>query len=353
VADPARQSAGRWLAPLEPLYAGAVALRGSLFDAGWLAVRRAAVPVVSVGNITAGGSGKSPMTAWIAERLARAGRRPAVISRGYGGSHRGPATVVSSGDGPVVDAGIGGDEPVMLASRLPGVPVIVARRRIDGAQVAVERFGARCLVLDDGFQHRALARDLDLVMVDAMEPFGSGRLLPAGALREPLSALRRATALIAHAPDGVAEPAGATAIREAAARYCPGAPVLRSWLRATAVIDPTSGTGAPIDAMEGMKMVCMAAIAHPGRFFDTARRCGTNVVGEFPFADHHPFTGADLDRIARTAREAAAGILTTEKDLARLGPEGARRLPGLRALRMEMVVREEDVLDRLLLGATT
>ncbi len=329
-----------------------MALRGSLFDAGWLPVRRAAVPVVSVGNITAGGSGKSPMTAWIAARLARAGKRPVVISRGYGGSHRGAATVVSSGDGPVVDASIAGDEPVMLASSLPGVPVIVARRRIDGAGMAVGRFGARCLVLDDGFQHRALARDVDLVMVDAVEPFGSGRLLPAGALREPLSALRRATALIAHAPDAAAEAAGARAIRDAAARYCPDAPVLRSWLRPIALVDPASGTGSPVEAMEGMKVVCMAAIAHPGRFFDTARRCGAVVVRELPFADHHRFTGPDLDRIAGAAREARAAILTTEKDLARLGAEGVHRLPGLRAIRMEMVVLEEDALERLILEAT-
>ncbi|HKY32708.1 MAG TPA: tetraacyldisaccharide 4'-kinase, partial [Candidatus Polarisedimenticolia bacterium] len=176
-ADAGRAAA--WLSPLWPLYAAAVAARGALYDAGWLRAARAAAPVISIGNLTAGGSGKSPMAAWAASAMARRGLRPAVVSRGYGGSYAGRAAVVSAGDGPLLDAAAAGDEPVMLARRLPGVPVIVARRRRDGAALACARFASRCIILDDGFQHRALARDLDIVMIDADDPFGNGRLLPA------------------------------------------------------------------------------------------------------------------------------------------------------------------------------
>jgi tetraacyldisaccharide 4'-kinase len=312
-----------------------------------------AVPVISIGNLTAGGSGKSPMVSWVARNLAGSGHRPAVVSRGYRGAHRGCATVVSDGGGPQVDAGVAGDEPVMLARALAGVPVIVSRRRVDGASLAVQRFGADCVVLDDGFQHRALARDLDLVMVDGMDPFGSGRLLPAGPLREPLAALRRASAVVVHGGDG-STPAGREArrrIEEAAAKHCPRAPVFHARSRAICLVSAVSGGTSPLERLSGLPIACFAGIARPGRFFDEARRLGADVRCTRSFSDHHLPGEAELDEVLASAREAGAHLLlTTEKDLARLGEARAARMEGLHALRIALEVREHDALGKLLEG---
>ena len=161
--------------------------------------RRLSRPVVSVGNLTLGGTGKTPFVEFLADGLVREGRRPAILSRGYGRSSGG-VVVVSRGQGALVDADEGGDEPVALARRLPGVPVVVARRRADAAPAA-ERLGADVFLLDDGYQHLALQRNVNLLLLDARDPFSGGRLMPFGRLREPLSALARADAFIFTRPE--------------------------------------------------------------------------------------------------------------------------------------------------------
>lgn len=334
---------------LTPLYAGPVALRRRLYDAGWLKATRLPVPVISVGNLTTGGSGKSPAVAMIAELLLSRGRRPAIVSRGYRGSHRGPATVVSSGEGPLMEASVAGDEPVMLAAALRGVPVIVSRRRRDGGALAVERFGADCVILDDGFQHRALARDLDLLLVSGGHPFGNGRLLPAGPLREPISAMSRAGALMltggGAAGDRAVEP-----FRLAAARYCPLTPVFSARLRPVGLVEAATGRSLPLGELAGKAAVCFAGIAFPQRFFDTVAGCGARVAGAHPFPDHHAFSRGDLEAIrASAARAGATWILATEKDLARMSAADRSRLPGLHALRVTMQVEEAAAFAGLLL----
>jgi len=249
-----------------------------------------------------------------------------------------------------VGADVAGDEPVMLAAALPGVPVIVARRRADGAALAADRFGARSVILDDGFQHRALARDLDLVMVDGMDPFGSGHLLPAGPLREPLAALRRAAVLVVHGGGGesASERAARRAIEEAAARHCPGAPILHARSRAASLVEAATGREMPLASLAGRPVACFAGIARPGRFFADARAAGADVRLERSFTDHHVFDDRDVQELSSAAREAgAAWLLTTEKDLARLGA-GASRLSSLHALRIELDVIEPDILERRL-----
>lgn len=337
---------------LSPLYAGAVALRRSLYDAGWLRIVRLPVPVISVGNLTAGGSGKSPMVAHIARDLDRKGRRPAVVSRGYRGGHRGRATIVSDGGGggPLVGADVAGDEPVMLARLLPGVPVVVSRRRSDGGTIAVERLGAGCIILDDGFQHRSLARDLDLLLLDAERPFGNGRLLPAGLLREPITAMARADALIVTGAD----PRGDDeTLRVAAHRHNPGAPILRCRARSTGLVERDGVTALPLERLRGARTACFAGIANPDRFFRQALEAGAEVVASLPFPDHHVFTTEDLERVRDTAARAGAELLlTTEKDLARLaGNDTAPALPEpLLALRQEVEVEEAKAFTTLLDG---
>jgi tetraacyldisaccharide 4'-kinase len=343
-----------FLAPLTPLYAAMVAARARLYDGGWLKVSRLAVPVISVGNLTVGGSGKSPMVDLIARLLSGRGRAPAVVSRGYGGTRPGRATVVSAGNGPLVDARVAGDEPVMLAAALEGIPVIVARRKLDGAELAVSQYGARCVVLDDAFQHRALARDLDLLLLDGIEPFGNGQLLPAGPLREPVSAMARCGAIVITCSDR-ANVAARNAIAQAAARYCPAAPVFHAMTHPVALLDVTAGAGIPLARLEGARVVCFAGIAHPDRFFQDVARAGADLSDAFAFPDHHRFGVADVDAIAAAASRASADfILTTQKDVARLwGLPEMGRLPRLHALRVATVVEERDAFAELLEGAVS
>ena len=328
---------------LTPFYAGAIAARAGLYDAGWLRSERLPVPVLSVGNLTAGGTGKSPMVELIARTLRDLGRRPAVVSRGYGGTHTGRATVVSTGEGALVDAVVAGDEPVMLAEALAGVPVIVAHRRREGGELAIGSFGARCIVLDDGFQHRAICRDLDLLLIDGADPFGNGRLLPAGPLREPLSAMTRADAVVVTRADR-ATPETLQRIRDAVGRHCPAAPIFNARSISRDLVRLTDQVTVPLDALRGTRVACFAGIAHPGRFFDDVASAGATVVASVGFPDHHRFDALDLERVGSTALQAKADlILTTRKDAARLG-----RIPlppslaALHALRVATVVDKGD-----------
>jgi tetraacyldisaccharide 4'-kinase len=324
------------LTPPSLLYRAAIAWRNRRYDRPGAAVR-AGIPVISVGNLTVGGTGKTPLTAWIAQRLQDEGRRPAVVSRGYGGkSGRGPC-LVSSGAGPTVSAEIAGDEPVLLARRLPGVVVVVGADRVAGAQAA-RAAGADVLVLDDGFQHRRLHRDCDLVLLDAHDPFGGNRLLPSGPLREPIGSLSRADAVIlTRSRPGEAFPFLERVIR----RHAGDLPVLRAGHRTSGFMDARGADG-PVPA----RAVAFCGIGSPDPFFVDLARQGVEVVAERRFADHHRYRAGDLREIAELARAHRAVPVCTEKDLVRLPDPSA--LPGLLALRIEAQPHEPERLTALL-----
>lgn len=296
------------------------------------------VPVVSVGNLTVGGTGKTPLAAWLVHRLRDLGRQPSVVSRGYRGTAgRGPL-VVSDGSGqPRVGPERCGDEPYLLARALPGTVVIVGSDRVAAAERA-RSLGADAIVLDDGFQHRRLARDLDLVLLDGSAPFGNGRLLPAGPLREPLSGLSRAdVVLVTRMPPGERP----TTIESAVRRHNASAPILTAGHRrvgfVTALGEPR---GRPSTA------VAFAGIANPGAFLADLESEGVGVVAFHAFRDHHSFTTAEWNDLVRTARRHDAGLVTTEKDLVRLPPAARDGSVPLSALRIEAVVHDEEALLR-------
>ena len=191
------------LTALSVVYRGALALRDRAYRWGILRTGRLPCPVISVGNLTLGGSGKTPTVEAVVRALREigqdAGARPAVVSRGYGRTSRG-VHVVSERDGIHADVRTAGDEPLLLAERLPGVPVVVGENRYEAARVAVERCGATAIVMDDGFQHRTLAKDLEVVVVQGRAPWGNVRVFPRGTLREPLAALGRAHAVVVTNP---------------------------------------------------------------------------------------------------------------------------------------------------------
>lgn len=303
--------------PWQRLYGAVLAARRRRLAA---AAERLPVPVVSIGNLHWGGGGKTPFTLAVARRLAADGRRVAVLSRGYRRSSRG-ALVVSRGRGPEVGVAAAGDEPFLIAAEAPGVAVVVAERRIEAGRLALALDPApELLLLDDGFSHAALARDLDLLLFPAADPFAGSRLLPTGRLREPLAAAAAADAVILTGVPSAAEGAGA----QLAASLVPfgfGGPGFASTTLAGAPVDGDGRELAP-----GTRAFAVAAIARPERFFAAARDSGLEIVGEEARRDHDPYPAGALARIERRAESAgAAALLVTAKDRAKLA--GRTRLP--------------------------
>jgi tetraacyldisaccharide 4'-kinase len=335
------------LAPAEAAFRAAAGLRGALYDAGVLGAAAAPAPVVSIGNLAVGGAGKTPVAIAVARRLQAQGRRVAILSRGYGASASGPR-VVSDGERVLLAAREAGDEPWLLARRLPGAQVLCGPRRRVLAPLALGR-GADALVLDDGFQHRALARDLDVVVVDASNPVGNGRLLPRGPNREPWSALRRAglvwlTRVDAAPPDRLAwlrgEAVAATGSAPVESRHAP-----------TDVLDGRLGSSLGAGALRGARTVLLCALARPQGFRRTLEALGAELVGERTFRDHHWFTDEELAEVLAAARAAGAVVATTEKDAARLPDRvGADGL--LRVVRIDVqILAGEPALDERLAAA--
>ena len=326
------------LRPLSGLFGLGVGLRGLGYRIGILRTRQAKIPVVSIGNLAVGGTGKTPLTLWLARNLVARGLRSGILSRGYGGTARG-VTVVSQGDGPLVGPELVGDEPVMLAKSFAG-PVLTAPRRLAGAAAAAE-LGCEVIVLDDGFQHRAIARAFDLVLVDGRR----GPLLPAGPLREPLRALRRADAVVlVERDDG--DPAAPPPSFDR--------PTFRMRLDAVALVESVERRWReqPIGLLASRRVVAVTGVARPDGFYAQLRRWDAAIHEVFEYPDHHRYTAEDWQQIARCGHSADL-IVTTEKDLVKLEafPFATGKLVALRIT--PQVERAEELLGAILAAIGT
>ncbi len=302
--------------PLSPLYGLAMRGRAALYRQGILAVTRLPLPVVSVGNLSLGGTGKTPLVLHLARLLQAAGLRPAVLSRGYGGQSGQEVNLVSDGADILLSPAQAGDEPVMLARALPGVPVVTARRRAAGGRLITARGLAGSIILDDGFQHLALARDLDLVLFSAQGETLTERVFPGGRLREPWSAIARAHALVI---TGASEPTGtlAASIKGKLQEFNPTAPVFTARYQALGIYG-RDGLQAPVAKLAGVPLLACCGIANPASFRSLLND-NLSILGERRFADHHPFSQADLTALAAQAQALGCqGIITTEKDFVKL-----------------------------------
>jgi tetraacyldisaccharide 4'-kinase len=337
--DPSPSPAARaLLSPLllaEGLFRAGAALRGALFDRGLLRAARAAAPVVSVGNLAVGGAGKTPAAMAIAGRLQARGRAVALLSRGYGAVRR-DARVVADAGRVLLSAAEGGDEPVLVARRLPGVRVLCGPRRSELARLALEGLGADALLLDDGFQHRALARDLDVVVLDAANPFGNGHLLPRGPNREPPSALGRAGLVwLSRADRAGAE--GLEGLR-ALAREATGRDPVESRHEVVDVVDAALERSLGRDALRGRRVLALSGLARPASFRATLEGLGAEVARERVFPDHHRFSGGEVEAVLAEAAAAGCGLVaTTEKDAVRL-PPGRTTDPRIAVVRIAAAV---------------
>lgn len=293
-------------------YRAGVAARNRLYDLGLLRQAKLPCPVIGVGNLTVGGTGKTPVVILLAGLLRERGYRPAVLSRGYGGGAGAPVSVVSDEDHVRMGWREAGDEPVMIARAVPGIPVLTgARRRLTG-QAAVAQFHADILILDDAFQHRPVSREMDIVLINGTAPFGNGRLLPGGPLREAITSLRRAHLIIRTGAEGdPVEPLG-----EAAS----GLPVFRGIHRPQGIVEGRKGHLLPAASLAGEKVCAFAGIGRPDTFRRSLSALGAEVVSFRAFPDHHPYSGPEIGALRRLAAESgAARIITTEKDGVRLG----------------------------------
>jgi tetraacyldisaccharide 4'-kinase len=300
---------------LSGAYRGLVTTREWLYRRGVLKSETVGCPVVSIGNLTVGGTGKTPAVELAVRTLTGLGHRPAVISRGYRRRSRG-VQVVADAASIRLEGQDAGDEPFLLARHLPGVPVVVSANRAEGVRVARERFDVTAVVLDDGFQHRTVEKDLEVVMARASRPWGNGRLLPDGPLREPLRALARADLVVA---------AGATSIEAAGdvaaaiSRYAPGCPLLAARYVPVECWEAQRVRAVPLAQLAGARLVAFAGIAAPEGFRSTLAELGVQVPGVTGFPDHHWYDERDLTALeARAATSGIDGLVTTEKDWVRL-----------------------------------
>jgi len=293
-----------------------VRLRRGLYKTNLIRPRSLGAPTISVGNVTAGGTGKTPMVAWIVQWLAEQGLRPAILSRGYGAAPPGEE------DG-------GNDEAAVLREALPGVPHYADPDRVQAAGTAKAE-GADCLVLDDGFQHLRVRRDVNIVLLDALDPFGGGRLLPAGLLREPLACLKDADAIILTRTD-LAAPEFLGRLREKAARLAPRAVPCDTRHRPVRLVSPSGDPPEPPESLGGRRAALFCGIGNPWGFVKTVRSLGAEVAAACFLPDHFVYDDTGLAfAAARMADAGAEIILTTKKDAVKIG----RRWNGPAPLRL-------------------
>jgi len=301
-------------------YRLAVHVRNALYDHHVLRTHRVNAVVLSIGNLTTGGTGKTPLVVWLCKQLTQNSElrtlnsAPAILTRGYKAKIQKSEVRSPKPEGAVQYS----DEPSLLAKAGPGVEVVVNPDRVAGAGTAAAQ-GARVLVMDDGFQHRRLARDLDIVAIDATLPFGYGRPLPAGLLREPLTALARAQAAVITRSD-LARPDQLDQIERTLLRFNPRLKIARAIHAPTAVHIPNNRVMSPAD-LAGKRVYAFCGIGNPDAFFQTLTKLGANLVGTAAFDDHHACTEDDIQRMCQRAEAAKADvILTTEKNWLSLEP---------------------------------
>ena len=325
---PTLQRAGLWA--LSHGYRLGVRLRNEAFERGWRKIHKIEVPVVSVGNLTVGGTGKTPCVEYVARFYRQLDRQVALLSRGYGS-----------------EAGRN-DEALVLEENLPDVPHLQGADRALLARIAVEELESDILVLDDGFQHRQLHRDLDLVLIDATCPWGHGYVLPRGLLREPIGSLRRAHAVMLTRCDLVPVEI-VQAIRDTAMRVKPEMPIVESTHRPAQWRNASQQT-APLEALNGRPIAGFCGLGNPEAFRQTLVKLGLNVMAWRTYPDHHPYAKCDVEDLRSWARQlpADAAVVTTQKDLVkiRLDRLGERELW---ALQIQLAITSgQDALDAML-----
>ncbi|MEI9479718.1 MAG: tetraacyldisaccharide 4'-kinase [Deltaproteobacteria bacterium] len=323
-------------------YAWAVRMWALCYELGVKRSKRLPCPVISVGNITVGGTGKTPLVMALVKGLAKRGIRTAILTRGYKGK-KVSGHVASDGQSIFLSPEESGDEPYLMSKTLKGTPVVIGKNRFLAGEKALHQFGVDGVLLDDGYQHLQLHRDLNILLIDSNIGFGDRHLLPRGILREPLEQLRRASLILLTKVD---PPEAPRPLEEELRKLHPSLPIFHSHYEPLGLIGPKEERE-DLHALQGKNVLALSGIANPGSFSSLLKKCGSEVIKEIAFPDHHHYTAYDL----RSIEEKSKGtdyIVTTEKDMVKLNPLNIDRLP-IRALRIEMRIWEEEAFfDRIL-----
>jgi tetraacyldisaccharide 4'-kinase len=292
-------------------------LRSLLYDWDWFDQRRLPVPVLSIGNLTLGGTGKTPVVILVADWLLAQGKRVAILSRGYRRTSTAQYLLVSNGERLLVDPHEAGDEPFLMAQRCPKAIVAVGADRYELGDWVLNRFPIDCLILDDGFQHRGLYRDVNLLLVDATDAAGLAALVPAGRLREPLRAAARATAIVVTRAD---VPVQVTEVcRKLRATLGSMPDPIQAVFRPESLVSVVTGASQPLSWSKGKTALLCSGVGHAGSFRSLVERIGIRILDEVAYVDHHAYTSQDVERLrARAAELQAELVVTTEKDAGKL-----------------------------------
>lgn len=313
------------LSVFSAIYGMLIGIRDIFYRRGIFSQKRLPCKVVSIGNITVGGTGKTPMTIYLAETLTGLGYKVVVISRGYRGGAEKKGGIVSNGREILMDPDSSGDEPFMMAARLNNIPVVVGQNRYNAGLLAIRNFNPDIILLDDGFQHRKLFRDIDLLLLDAGRPFGNGRLIPRGVLREPAVSIKRADAFIL-----TRSSSDNTEARNTISAVSNNQPVFEAYNTFYFFKAGKGGASNPASdfrdqvseafgSVAGKKVVAFSGIAGNDHFRRTLEECKCDLLEFFGFPDHYRYTAGDIERISKSVRDRKAElVMTTEKDFARM-----------------------------------
>lgn len=329
------------------LYRLIIHLRNWMYDHKIFREVKLPCPVISVGNITVGGTGKTPCVIWLARMLREQGFKPAVLSRGYGSKNSSPVNIVSDGNNILASSASAGDEPYLMARSLQGIPIITGPQRILTGKTAINNFGADVLVCDDAFQHRQIFRDINLALLDSEKPAGNGQMLPRGSLREPVTALSRASAFIMTRTNEAVKTNMAVANLAAAGNI----PVFESSHRPLAAIKGDYSRQLSLADLQGKKVCAFAGIAQPDSFKKTLLAIGVQIISWDIFPDHHRYRLQELKNIrTNMSKNGADLIITTEKDGMRL-QEFTEFLSEIYLLRIALeIVPDEKSFKNFILG---
>lgn len=320
---------------LSLIYRLLVRSRQVLYGAGLLASTALPCRVISVGNITLGGTGKTPTVIYLARLFQARGMKTVVLSRGYRGKSPEKAAVVSDGKKTVLDAREAGDEPFLLSQALPGVPVLIGKNRAVSGQRAMEQFSPEVVILDDGFQHLKVQRDVDIVLIDLYRGFGNGHLLPRGALREPLISLKRADIILLTKQTGSRDE---RALAEQIRSVVPATPLFFTHYEAGRLISLQGEGQTDLISLGGKRVLALAGIGNPHYFSHLLRLNGLSVTEEVYLPDHHSYTPEDATMLGRYLDRVDC-IVTTAKDSCKMDRELFKKLP---ILTLEVVLKVQD-----------
>ena len=326
---------------LSPPYGMGVRLRTLLFSLGLLHAKKLPCPVISIGNLTVGGTGKTPLVMSLAQTLCEKGLPVAILTRGYQ-REKVSGPLLSDGKTILLSKKESGDEPYLMAESLKEIPILIGKDRFRNGQLALRKFLVRGVILDDGFQHLPLHRDLDIVLIDASISFGDGHLLPRGILREPLSHLRRAHLFLL---TKVEDPEACRPLETELHRVHP-APIFHSHFEPVGLVRPR-GEVDDLRVLQGRRMIALSGVGNPGYFASQLNKIGVRVIREIIYPDHHVYVAKDIAALAGHLKE-ADGIVTTEKDMVKLKDLDVGHLP-FWALRIRFKIWEqEEFLKRVL-----